>query len=186
MIITYHREKLINAIIYFACHTNKCGKTKLMKLLYFLDFKHFKETGKSVTGQDYYAWNFGPVPQKVFLELSDGIRPDLAKAIHKLPPTDFKRITPKASFKTKYFSKRELQMLEEISFMFKDASADEMVEVTHFKNTPWDRTLKHLGEKKKIEYELAIDDKGNSLSLDEAKHRLYEIKETYNIFGVDY
>ena len=47
MIITHHREKLINAIIYFANNTKRCGKTKLLKLLYFLDFRHFKQTGKS-------------------------------------------------------------------------------------------------------------------------------------------
>ena len=55
MINTYHREKLINAIIYFAQNTKYCGKIKLFKLLYFLDFWHFKQTGKSVTGLDSQA-----------------------------------------------------------------------------------------------------------------------------------
>jgi len=59
MIITYHREKLLNAIIYMANNKMFCGKTKLLKLLYFLDFKHFKQTAKSVTGLDYYAWEKG-------------------------------------------------------------------------------------------------------------------------------
>jgi len=62
MIITHQRDKLINAIIYLSSNTNYCGKTKLMKLLYFRDFKHFRQTGKSVTGLDYYAWEMGPVP----------------------------------------------------------------------------------------------------------------------------
>jgi hypothetical protein len=48
MIITNQREKLVNAIIYFCHNTKYCGKTKLMKLLYFLDFIHFKQTAKSV------------------------------------------------------------------------------------------------------------------------------------------
>ena len=66
MIITHHREKLINAIIYFAKNTTYCGKTKLLKLLYFLDFYQFKQTGKSVTGLDYFAWKMGPVPKELF------------------------------------------------------------------------------------------------------------------------
>ena len=45
MPIYHHREKLLNAIVYFANHTKSCGKTKLYKLLYYLDFTHFKETG---------------------------------------------------------------------------------------------------------------------------------------------
>lgn len=85
MMITYHREKLINAMIYFARNTLYCGTTKLLKLLYFLDFKHFKETGKSVTGQDYYAWDMGPVPKDVFDEISKVMRPDMQAAIHPLP-----------------------------------------------------------------------------------------------------
>ncbi|MCK4554722.1 DUF4065 domain-containing protein [Candidatus Parcubacteria bacterium] len=31
----------------------------MCKLLYNLDYTHFKETGKSVTGLDYYAWEIG-------------------------------------------------------------------------------------------------------------------------------
>ena len=46
MIVTHHREKLINAIIYFAEKTRYCGKTKLLKLMYFFDFTHFKQTGE--------------------------------------------------------------------------------------------------------------------------------------------
>ena len=77
MIITHHREKLINAIIYFATHTKYCGKTKLLKLLYFLDFSHFKRTGKSVTGLDYFAWGMGPVPKELFKELSGNLKRDM-------------------------------------------------------------------------------------------------------------
>ncbi|EQD73859.1 hypothetical protein B1A_04740, partial [mine drainage metagenome] len=62
MLISHEREKLINAIIFFAIHTRFLGKTKLFKLLYFLDFEHHKETGRSVTGMDYFAWKMGPVP----------------------------------------------------------------------------------------------------------------------------
>ena len=43
MLINHEREKLINAIIYFAKNTRFLGKTKLCKLLYFLDFEHLLE-----------------------------------------------------------------------------------------------------------------------------------------------
>ena len=39
-----------------------------MKLLYFLDFMHFKQTDKSVTGQDYFAWMTGPVPDMLTVD----------------------------------------------------------------------------------------------------------------------
>jgi hypothetical protein len=49
------REKLIQAILYFALNTQHLGKTKLFKLLYLLDFDHFRHTGRSVTGMEYRA-----------------------------------------------------------------------------------------------------------------------------------
>ena len=185
MIITHHREKLINAIIYFARNTRFCGKTKLLKLLFFLDFKHFKQTGKSVSGLDYFAWKMGPVPSKLFEELSGNLKPDMKKAIHDLPAEEFQKISPKKKFNNEFFSKREMQLLEEIAFIFKDAKADAMVESTHLKNEPWDRTLKEKGEFQKIEYMLAIDSDIVSLPHNEAMERVEERSEIYNLFGVE-
>lgn len=184
MIITHHREKLINAMIYFATHTKYCGKTKLLKLLYFLDFKHFKQTGKSVTGQDYFAWEMGPVPRELFEELSGKMRPDMKAAIHDLPEEGFQKIRPKKRFDNQYFSKKEMKLLEDISFIFEDAKADDMVESTHLQNEPWDRTLKQKGEFKKIDYMLAVDSEIVSLPYEEAKDRMEERSEMYKIFGV--
>ncbi len=185
MIITHHREKLINAIIFFANNTKYCGKTKLLKLLYFLDFKHFKETGKSVTGLDYYAWQMGPVPKELFEELSGRMKPDMQAAIHQLPASeDFQQIRPKKKFDNQYFSEKEQRLLEEIAFIFRDAKADEMIEATHLKNEPWDKTLKQKGEFKKIDYMLSIDSDIVSLPYEEAKDRLKERSEMYKVFGV--
>ena len=185
MIIRHYRDKQINAIIYFATHTKYCGKTKLLKLLYFLDFKHFKQTGKSVTGLDYFAWQMGPVPEELFEELSERMKPDMKAAIHELPGgKGFQQILPKRKFDSQYFSKKEQKLLEEIAFIFQEAKADEMVESTHLKNEPWDRTLKKGGEFKKIDYMLSIDSEIVSLPYEEAKDRMKERSEMYKIFGV--
>ena len=184
MINTHHREKLINAVIYFAKNTKYCGKTKLLKLLYFLDFSHFKETGKSVTGLDYYTWEKGPVPRDLFSELSDIMKPDLQGAVNIVQIENFQKITPKKKFNDEYFSKRELKLLERWAFVFKEAKAENMTEVTHLGNRPWERTLKSKGEFKKIDYLLSIDDERDSISLEEAKERSEEISEVHNIFGI--
>lgn len=171
-------------MIYFATHTKYCGKTKLLKLLYFLDFKHFKQTGRSVTGQDYFAWEMGPVPKDFFEELSGDMPPDLKAAIHDLPEEGFQKIRPKKRFDDQYFSKNEMKLLDDISFIFQDAKAEDMVESTHLKNEPWDRTLKEKGEFKKIDYMLAIDSEIVSLPYDEAKERMQERSQMHKIFGV--
>jgi uncharacterized phage-associated protein len=185
MINTHHREKLINSVVYFAKNTKFCGKTKLMKLLYFLDFIHFKQTGKSVTGLDYFAWERGPVPKALFEEISGDMKPDMKSAIIVFPTESFQQIRSKKKFDDRYFSKRELEILENISFIFKDAQADDMIESTHLKNEPWDRTLKQKGEFQKIDYMLAIDSEMGSLPHNEAKERMEERLEMFKVFGAN-
>lgn len=186
MIITHHRKKLINAIIYFAKNTKYCGKTKLLKLLYFLDFTFFKRTGKSVTGLEYYAWGMGPVPKDLFEELSGCMKSDMRKSIQDLPGgEEFQQIRSIKAFDKKYFSDNELKLLKDISFVFQEAKAEDMIESTHLKNEPWDRTLKNKGEYQKIDYMLAIDSDIESLPYNEAKERMEERSEMYKIFGAD-
>ncbi len=185
MIITHHREKLVNAIIYFAKHTKKCGKTKLLKLLYFLDFCHFKYTGKSVTALEYFAWEWGPVPKDLYQELSEKqiMKSDLARAITIAKADSFEKISPKQKFNDEYFTNREKKLLKNLSEIFRDANAEDMMEVTHLKNQPWDRTLREKGQFEKIDYLLSIDNAKGSLAYEEAKERMEEISETHQAFG---
>jgi len=53
-------EKVVNALLYF-CQEGTF-KTKLNKLLFYLDFKHFKDQSVSVTGLRYAHLPYGPVP----------------------------------------------------------------------------------------------------------------------------
>ena len=182
MIITHHREKLINAIIYFAKNTKYCGKTKLMKLLYFLDFWHFKQTGKSVTGMEYLTWKKGPVPKDLFDELDD-MKTDLKAAISIVPYENFQKIKAKKKFDDKYFSNREKKLLKDITDIYKDVRADDISEISHLKNAPWDKTLRDKGLRQKIDYLLSIDGIEGSLSYEEAKERMEEISEMHRVFG---
>jgi hypothetical protein len=52
VLISRSRQKLIQTAVFFASNTQGCGKVKLFKLIYLLDFAHFRETGRSVTGLD--------------------------------------------------------------------------------------------------------------------------------------
>lgn len=156
-----------------------------MKLLYFLDFYHFKYKGKSVTGLEYFAWEMGPVPKDLYDELSNKeiMKPDLAKAINVVNIDNLEKIFPKKKFNDEYFTNREKKLLKDLSDIFRDAMAKDMVEVSHLKNEPWDKTLKEKGPFQKIDYMLSIDDTEGSLSYDEAKERMEEILEVHQALG---
>jgi uncharacterized phage-associated protein len=160
MIVTHEREKLIQAINYFAQNTRKLGKTKLFKLLHFLDFEHFRATGRSVTGMTYYAWPKGPVPVALEDEIGS-LQPDLA-AVVSLETIETKKgtmlaIKSRAEFSSDHFSRREMSLLKSLAAEYYDADAESMVEATHLENLPWHKVYVEQGRKQQeIPYDLAI------------------------------
>ena len=79
MLTNIHRQKLINAILFFSKNVKSPFKLKIFKLLFLLDFKHIKEKGYPITNLDYYSWKLGPVPRDLFNEIKLGISDDLKK-----------------------------------------------------------------------------------------------------------
>jgi uncharacterized phage-associated protein len=180
MLIEHNREKLLNAIIYFLSNTKYCGKTKLFKLLYYLDFMHFRETGRSVTGLDYYAWQFGPYPTALADDINtppDDLKDKVSIQCAQADNNNFTCMKPRKKFDDTFLTKRELRILENVAFIFKDAKADDMVEASHLPSHPWDKTINSKGEKAKIDYTLALDGSDSSLSLEEVLERLKDKEE---------
>lgn len=184
MIINHKREKLLNAIIYFLKNTKYCGKTKLFKLLFYLDFTHFKETGRAVTGLDYFTWQYGPAPESLFEEMKKP-HDDFKAAINILSKDfeSFQAMQARRPFDKKFFTKRELRILEQVSYIFKEALAKDMVESSHLPNEPWDTTKRTKGMSKPIDYMLALDGSADSLSREEVEERLHDRKEIERIFS---
>jgi len=189
MLITHEREKLLEAIKYFAGHTKYCGLTKLFKLLFFLDFDHFRETGKSVTGLKYEAWQMGPVPADLYSEIKGAVGTDMSAHLRIENPAEVVReieakdvddslntfgmaeerkktykvrvpakIWPLKQFNPKIFTKRELRLLEEIAYIYKELTADQISEVSHLKGKPWHITKNKHGLKAPIDYMLALNE----------------------------
>ncbi len=161
MLITHEREKLINVIIFFATKTKFLGKTKLYKLLYFLDFDHYKEIGRSVTGLEYYAWPMGPVPVRLHNEVNTPER-DLSEKIEFVEKQTrngvMLTVKPICEFDAKHFTKREMRIMQTLVEQYADAVADDMVEATHLENQPWHKIFNEEGKRQKIiPYDLAIN-----------------------------
>ena len=182
MPVNHNREKLLNAMVYFANHTKFCGKTKLYKLLYFLDFTHFKETGRSVTGLEYFVWERGPAPRQLHNEL-DHPPTDLSNYIATIKTNSaFVSIKAKKKFNGKYFTGREIKLLEQLCLIFKNAKADDMVEASHLPNQPWDTTKSKKGMYASIDFFLALDNSPESITKEEAKERILDRKQIESAF----
>lgn len=177
MIINHSREKLLNLIAYFVKNTKNCGKTKLFKLLYYADFWHFKETGKSITELKYYAWELGPVPKELYEEMKQP-KQDFTDSFNLIPTdNDTLKIIAKKKMDIKHFTKREMRIIEKTAYIFKGSTAKDMVESSHLPNQPWSKTLEQKGKFKEIDYTLALDYTNESITLDEYKHKKQDFEE---------
>lgn len=185
-----YRKKLLNAVIYFAKKVKNPSKVKIFKLLYFADFEHFKETGRSITNLDYYAYDFGPVPKDFYDELKDNKVPnDFAKSIALVPFKSEESGKEGAMFKVKekvkpdlsVFSPHQQRILEKFADMFRGVDAKLISDVSHFHNHPWDKTKKEKGLLAKIDYALALD-KDSQVSLEDATEAVKERQEMLKAF----
>lgn len=186
-----YRKKLLNAVLFFAKNTNHLNLTKLSKLLYFLDFTHFNQTGYPSIGLDYYAFEWGPVPRDFWSEMKDGDVPeDFKGRLALILKTDdlspsCKEIEVRAIEKPNLslFTSREIKILEDLAFIYKKARGRDISEVTHLPKQPWDITVKKYGKNKLIDYTLGIDEK-SEVSPDDAMESLKEHFEAVRNFDL--
>jgi uncharacterized phage-associated protein len=147
LFVTHDREKLLNAIVYFLSKTNHCHTLKLFKLLNFADFEHFRQTGRTITGLQYRALPQGPVPTRLYEEIKRGGDADLKKAVTLFEVRDDitdellrRTLKPRIDFDKKWFSKRELKVLDRVAEFFRDLRAVDMSEFSHQNKKPWSET----------------------------------------------
>lgn len=133
------QEKYIEAILYFIteCGNRHLGKTKLMKLLYYLDFDHFEQHGKPVTGDAYHKFQYGPLPS----EASRMIRIMEAEGLVEQRPSRVinytqSRLIPLREANLNVFSEIEITTLKAVCEEWRDVSRQDIVEATHSEE-PW-------------------------------------------------
>lgn len=149
----YSGEKQKNAILYFLEHANNptLGKTKLLKLLYFLDFGFFEKHGKSVTGDTYRKLNYGPVAEHS-MRLLDEM--ELSGEVTRVPtqagPYEQTRYVHNVRADLSVFNGAELEELENVARAYADYTGSQVAQITH-EEAPWKATE----EGEEIDYRLA-------------------------------
>jgi len=187
-LLDHSDRKIVNAIMFFASRVKYPFKLKIFKLLFFLDYIHFKETGRPVTNLLYKAYPMGPVPERLYEAINERKcsdyfnrnlklieRPDIGEGALQFNL----RAGRKPNMET--FSPREIRILEEVTDIYKNSQADEMSEITHLKNSPWEKTINEKGRFQYIDYMLALDDEAE-IPKELAAERKKESEEMRKIF----
>lgn len=177
-----YRDRLINAIIFFAEKTKFCGKIELFNLLYMLDFEHFRQTGKSVTGSDYQAQRFGPAPSRLMEEWkAPGADLSSAISIVEEDVSDGVRQTVKVRegvrLNVENFTPRQLRIMDELSLRYGDVPSSVITADTQVKNGAWHKIWRDgAGEREPIPYALAIPDDAQD------RHLILEIAQERKMY----
>jgi putative zinc finger/helix-turn-helix YgiT family protein len=125
-------SKLFNAILFF-CKGEGIPRTKLNKLLFYADFKHFKEYAVSITGAQYAQLPYGPVLNNYDHYFATLIG-NGALTINETEFPDgfvveqfFSSKEPDLSL----FSDSELKVLVSVKDYFKDVNAKDISRISH-------------------------------------------------------
>lgn len=204
MLISHHKEKLIEAISFFVKSTKYCGTLKLFKLLYWLDYHHFRETGKSVTGLEYFAFPMGPVPTSLYEQIQSKSgdivdhfmitpykRAEGEIPLHTIDDDDSSfeiergsRFVPttiksKKVYKHRYLTKREMRIATHLAEIFKEAKADLISDISHVRGGPWQKALKTKGDRSRIDFLSALVpmQAGDYLDEEELRERIADNEE---------
>lgn len=185
-----YRKKMLHAILFFATKVKKPSRLKIFKLLYFFDFEHYKETGRSVTNLEYSALDYGPVPLELYRELSDNnMFEDFVNHFVLLSyesEMNEKKgfiVKPKMKPDMSVFSPREKRILNNLAEVYLESDAKLMTDASHELNKPWDKTIKENGINKKIAYNLILEKTG-SISPEIANNMEEERGEMIRNFGL--
>ena len=148
-------ERLTEMIVYFT-EQMQPWKTKMNKLLFYTDFRHYQLHGVSISGARYRAVTWGPVP-KQFDALFDHVaRHEAVDFVQKELPDgnlsgQFKPRGPR-SFRDVLFEESELAVLREVAERFAKDDAKRIIATSH-EEEAW---IKHEADHSIIDYNLAF------------------------------
>jgi uncharacterized phage-associated protein len=139
--IPYRKEKIINAVAFFAHRHQKKTRqrlyqTSLYKYLAFFDFYSLSETGHPALGLIYKAMKRGPVPVEIYDNKAE-------TATYKFKKDNIGEfIVVKGTPDLDYFSAYELSLLERLIEIFADrwVTSRIMSDASHEEINAWRRT----------------------------------------------
>ncbi len=133
-------KRIANMLTYLIRHSKPDfnDKLKLNKLLFFTDFTHYKNYGKSISGLSYRAIQYGPVPANydniyAYLENEQLITPQFLKLANGGAREVF---ISEADFDKTLFNDEEIQTISTIAERFADISTWDIVDLSH-KEKAW-------------------------------------------------
>jgi len=184
-------NKFSDVFIYLAKNVKTLDKLKAVKLIYLMDRLHLVRYGKIITGDEYIALPYGPIPSRSLDIINILQSPEDAEfdniGLTKLRSKiniDFKAVHPTfcATIESDnyYLSEAELETINEIIHEYGEKTGGELIDISH-KHEAWKRYEKLVdsGQFPKIDYEMFFE--GNPDATIDALEYMLESQENRDI-----
>jgi uncharacterized phage-associated protein len=133
-------ERFANTVVYLLRGSPNAGLTKLLKLLYFTDFMHYRDHLATVTGMTYVAMPRGPVIKHYEKELKALVDAEVV-SVRKV------RVVGKPKPKQEYrasglpspdaFKADEIATLDEVLLRYGKKTGAQLSDMSHEELGPW-------------------------------------------------
>ncbi len=148
--------RYVAVVVWLCRHLEFVSATSLNKLLFYVDFLHFKSEAVSLTGAAYRRVQHGPVPAaygdlQQLMELHRFIEVEEVQYQNGRTGMEF-RLGPKGEGMKTEFSPRELRVLEAVSEQFKNVTPGDIRDYSH-QESAW----KDTEDRALISYQKASD-----------------------------
>ncbi len=134
--------RLKNLLLYIIEQMGEVFQTKMNKVLFYIDFLSYRESGMAISGLAYNAIEFGPVPQRWDRVYSafDEIVPE-SRMVHDQEST---ALTASVEADMTCFTEHERKIIDTICAKMKGLSAHDISELSH-NELAWQRHLQKEG-----------------------------------------
>lgn len=121
-------NKVSEMIKFFICKEGSIFPTKLNKELFYADFLHYKRHGQSISGLQYQAIQYGPVPvhYDTIYDNIEGIDKEIVLA-HEMEST---RLSCRSNDES-VFSEQEIKTLSDVLARIQPMSTQELIDRSH-------------------------------------------------------
>lgn len=131
-------EKIGNTVIYLSTRVSELARTKLLKIIFLLEQESIKKYGKPFFGLDFKIWQFGPVVEPIYNEITETTH------IFKdyFSKNQFDEFDALREFNDDEFSDNDIALLDEMVAFAKHKIAKDFVRITHAEDSLWKKSAK--------------------------------------------
>ncbi len=142
-------DKVGNAVIYLSERVSELARTKLLKILFLLEEKSIKDFGNPFFELDFKVWQFGPVVEPIYKEITSGEIDIFKDYFIKNRFDEFESIN---GFNDDEFSNVEIKLMDWMIDFARNKMAKDFVKITHGPNSLWTKTAKKYNVYRELEY----------------------------------